>query len=53
VTDSAGEPFQGVLVRAMRLRQVDARTVASATGWPRLTDDRGHYRILGCRQARM
>jgi CBS domain-containing protein len=47
VTDSAGEPFQGVLVRAMRLRQVDGRTVASATGWPRLTDDRGHYRIFG------
>ena len=30
ITDSAGEPFQGVLVRAMRLGQVGARTVATA-----------------------
>jgi carboxypeptidase family protein len=47
IADSAGEPFQGVLVRAMRLRQVGARTVAIAAGWPRLTDDRGRYRIFG------
>ena len=47
ITDSAGEPFQGVLVRAMRLRQVGARTVATAAGWPRLTDERGRYRIFG------
>jgi hypothetical protein len=47
ITDSAGEPFQGVLVRAMRLRQVGARTVATAAGWPRLTDERGRYRVFG------
>jgi len=47
ITDSDGEPFQGVLVRAMRLRQVGARTVATAAGWPRLTDERGRYRIFG------
>jgi hypothetical protein len=47
ITDGAGEPFQGVLVRAMRLRQVDGRTVAAPGGWPRLTDDRGRYRIFG------
>jgi hypothetical protein len=47
VADSAGEPFQGVLVRAMRLRQVGDRTVAAAAGWPRLTDERGRYRIFG------
>src|SRR5688572_2673093 len=47
ITDGAGEPFQGVLVRAMRLRQVGARTVATAAGWPRLTDERGRYRIFG------
>lgn len=47
IVDSAGEPFQGVLVRAMRIRQVDGRTVAAAAGWPRLTDERGRYRIFG------
>lgn len=47
ITDGAGEPFQGVLVKAMRLRQVEGRTVASAAGWPRLTDERGRYRIFG------
>jgi len=47
ITDSAGEPFQGVLVRAMRIGQVGARTVATAAGWPRLTDERGRYRIFG------
>jgi hypothetical protein len=47
VFDGAGEPFQGVLVRAMRLREVGGRTVAAAAGWPRLTDERGRYRIFG------
>jgi hypothetical protein len=47
IVDSAGEPFQGVLVRALRLRQQDGRTLASAAGGPRLTDDRGRYRLFG------
>lgn len=47
IVDSAGEPFQGVLVRALRLRQRDGRTLASAAGVPRLTDDRGRYRLFG------
>jgi hypothetical protein len=47
VFDGAGEPFQGVLVRAMRLREIAGRTVAAAAGWPRLTDEHGRYRIFG------
>jgi hypothetical protein len=47
IVDGAGEPFQGVLVRAMRLREVGGRTVATAAGWARLTDERGRYRIFG------
>jgi hypothetical protein len=47
VVDGAGEPFQGVVVRALRLRQQEGRTLASAAGWPRLTDDRGRYRLFG------
>jgi hypothetical protein len=47
IVDSAGEPFQGVLVRALRLRQDGERMVAASIGWPRLTDDRGRYRLFG------
>ena len=47
IVDGAGEPFQGVLVRAMRLGEVGGRTVATAAGWARLTDERGRYRIFG------
>lgn len=47
VFDAAGEPFQGVLVRALRRREVGGRTVVAAAGWPRLTDERGRYRIFG------
>jgi hypothetical protein len=47
IVDSAGEPFQGVYVRALRLRQDGDRMVAASTGWPRLTDDRGRYRLFG------
>jgi hypothetical protein len=32
IVDSAGEPFQGVVVRALRLRQQDGRTLASSAG---------------------
>ena len=47
IVDGAGEPFQGVMVRALRLRQQDERTLASSAGSPRLTDDRGRYRLFG------
>jgi hypothetical protein len=47
IVDSAGEPFQNVLVRALRVRQDGGRMVATSTGWPRLTDDRGRYRLFG------
>jgi hypothetical protein len=47
IVDSAAEPFQGVLVRALRLRQQDGRALASSAGSPRLTDDRGRYRLFG------
>jgi hypothetical protein len=47
IVDSAGEPFQGVLVRALRLRQEDGRMVARPSSAPRLTDDRGRYRVFG------
>jgi hypothetical protein len=47
IVDSAGEPIKGVQVGALRLRQQDGRTLASAAGLPRLTDDRGRYRLFG------
>jgi hypothetical protein len=47
IVDSAGEPFQGVQVRALRLRQQDGRTLALTAGWSRVTDDRGRYRLFG------
>src|SRR5688572_1723915 len=47
IVDSAGEPFQGIQVRALRLRQQDGRTLASTAGWSRVTDDRGRYRLFG------
>jgi hypothetical protein len=47
IVDSAGEPFQGVLVRALRLRQDNGRMIASGAALPRLTDDRGRYRVFG------
>jgi hypothetical protein len=47
IVDGAGEPFQGVLVRALRLQSVGERTVATLATQPRLTDDRGRYRLFG------
>ena len=47
IVDSAGEPFQGVLVRALRLRPDNGRMVASLVSVSRLTDDRGRYRVFG------
>ena len=47
IVDAAGEPFQGVLVRAFGLQHDGERTIAKLATWPRLTDDRGRYRLFG------
>jgi hypothetical protein len=47
IVDGAGEPFQGVLVRAFGLQHDGQRMVAKLATWPRLTDDRGRYRLFG------
>jgi len=47
IVDSAGEPLQGVRVRALRLRSENDQVVAVATGWDRSTDERGRYRLFG------
>jgi hypothetical protein len=47
IVDAAGEPFQGVFVRALRVRQDGGRRFATSAGFPRLTDDRGRYRLYG------
>jgi hypothetical protein len=47
IVDSAGEPFQGVRVSAMQVRSENGRVVATRTGWERVTDDRGRYRVFG------
>jgi carboxypeptidase family protein len=47
IVDAAGEPLQGVRVRALRLRNENGQLVAVATGWDRSTDERGRYRLFG------
>jgi hypothetical protein len=47
IVDNAGEPFQGITVRALHVRHENGRTVARAVAWPRVTDDRGRYRLFG------
>jgi hypothetical protein len=47
IVDAAGEPFQGVSVRALQVRREHERSVARAFGWQRVTDDRGRYRLFG------
>jgi hypothetical protein len=47
IVDAAGEPFQGVSIRALHVRHENGRTVARAVAWPRVTDDRGRYRLFG------
>jgi hypothetical protein len=47
IVDGAGEPLQGVRVRALRLRSDNGQFVATATGWDRSTDERGRYRLFG------
>jgi len=48
VTNIEGQPVVNVLVRAYRVRDADGNKVRSATfAQPRMTDDRGYYRIYG------
>jgi hypothetical protein len=47
IVDAAGEPFQGLSVRALQVRREHERSVARAFGWQRVTDDRGRYRLFG------
>jgi hypothetical protein len=48
VTNIAGEPVVNVNVRALRIRDAEGNKIRSAAfAQPRLTDDRGFYRIYG------
>lgn len=51
VTDSGGEPLVGIFIEALRTRGADGRPAREGTRartWqPRMTDDRGVYRIYG------
>jgi Carboxypeptidase regulatory-like domain len=47
IVDAAGEPLQGVRVRALRLRSENGQFVAVPAGWDRSTDERGRYRLFG------
>jgi protocatechuate 3,4-dioxygenase beta subunit len=53
VTDGGGQPVVGVYVEAARVRYADGRATREGAGGrifqPRLTDDRGVYRIYGLR----
>jgi hypothetical protein len=48
VTNIAGEPVVNVGVRALRIRDADGNKIRlAAFAQPRMTDDRGYYRIYG------
>lgn len=47
VVDGAGEPFQGITVRALQVRYEHGKNVARAFGSVASTDDRGRYRVYG------
>ena len=48
VTNIAGEPVVNVNVRALRIRDAEGNKIRSAAfAQPRLTDDRGYFRIYG------
>jgi hypothetical protein len=48
VTNLAGEPVVNVGVRALRIRDAEGNKIrSSAFAQPRMTDDRGYYRIYG------
>jgi uncharacterized GH25 family protein len=47
IVDQAGEPLEGVHVRALRVRRDGGSAVAGDIGLDRVTDDRGRYRLFG------
>lgn len=49
VRDANGEPVVAVAVRALRIRDANGRTLPRTFGYtlPRMTDDRGIYRLYG------
>jgi protocatechuate 3,4-dioxygenase beta subunit len=47
VTDENGDPMQGVEVEALRLQYGGGRQRLVPAGVPRITDDRGRYRLYG------
>ena len=49
VRDANGDPIAGIPVRALRVRDANGRAIVGASGFaqPRMTDDRGIYRIYG------
>lgn len=47
VTNLAGEPLVGIGVRVQMLRDANGRRFMNNAGYPKLTDDRGVYRIYG------
>lgn len=50
ILNAQGEPLTGAVVRAIRVRDAQGRkltTEAGASGPPRMTDDRGVYRLYG------
>jgi hypothetical protein len=47
IVDQAGEPLEGIHVRALQMRQEGERAVARDIGLDRVTDDRGRYRLFG------
>lgn len=47
VTNVAGEPLVGILVKTQMLRDANGRRITNSYGQSKLTDDRGIYRIYG------
>jgi len=48
ITNIAGEPVVNVTIRAYKVRDADGNRVRTASvSQPRITDDRGYYRIYG------
>ncbi|HSQ23875.1 MAG TPA: carboxypeptidase-like regulatory domain-containing protein, partial [Pyrinomonadaceae bacterium] len=48
ITNNDGQPVVNVSVRAYRVRDAEGNKVRSAAfAQPRMTDDRGYYRIYG------
>ncbi len=47
IVDEHGEPVQGARIQAMQVRYTAGRTIAVPTGNPRVSDDRGRYRLWG------